>query len=90
MNRCSNGYPKAPFLSLHHSYMKTWIKLETTYKPSQGTHLLDKGSFVTFDPANLESIGNKHRSSSSVFQRSPIIIVVRWIYILSFGGSQAI
>ena len=56
--------------------MKTWIKLETTYKPSQGTHLLGKGSFVTFDPANLESIGNKHRVSSTVFQRSPIIIVI--------------
>ena len=55
--------------------MKTWIKLETIYKPSQGTHLLGKGSFVIFDPANLESIGNKDRVSSSVTQRSPIIVV---------------
>ena len=34
------------------------------------------GSFVTFDPANLEAIGNKHAVSDSVFERSPIIIVV--------------
>ena len=44
--------------------------------PPQGSHLFGKGSFVTFDPANLEAIGNKHAVSDSVFQRSPIIIVV--------------
>ena len=27
-----------------------------------------KGSFVTFDPANLEAIGNKHAVSDSVFK----------------------
>ena len=56
--------------------METLIKLETTYNPPQGSHLFGKGSFVTFDPANLEAIGNKHAVSDSVFQRSPIIIVV--------------
>ena len=70
---------KKPLFPLpHHSYMKTWIKLETTYKPPQGSHLFVKGSFVIFYPANLESIGNKDRVSSSVIQRSPIIIVVGW------------
>ena len=35
-----NRPPKAPFLWSHHSYMKTWTKLETTYKPLQGPHVL--------------------------------------------------
>ena len=30
---CLNGTQKAPFLQPHYRYMKTWIKLETTYKP---------------------------------------------------------
>ena len=30
---CLNRPQKAPFLWPHHSYMLTWIKLETTYKP---------------------------------------------------------
>ena len=51
---------KPLFFLPHHNYMKPWIKLETRYKPSQGSHLFGKGSFVTFDPANLEAIGNKH------------------------------
>ena len=64
---------KPLFLLPHHSYMKTWIKLETTYKPPQGSHLFGKGSFVTFDPANLEAIGNKHAVSDSVFKVTRII-----------------
>ena len=87
MQKCSKLYAfsliidlkisgKYPFLLPHHSYLETLTKLETTYKPPQGSHLFGKGSFVTFDPANLEAIGNKHAVSDSVFQRSPIIIVV--------------
>ena len=72
-NSCPNGYQKAPFLLLHHSYMKTWIKLEATYKPPQGYHLFGKGSFVTFDLANLEAIGNKHGVSDTVFKVTRII-----------------
>ena len=86
MQKCSKLYAfsliidlkisgKYPFLLPHHSYLETLTKLETTYKPPQGSHLFGKGSFVTFDPANLEAIGNKHAVSDSVFQRSPIIIV---------------
>ena len=59
---------KARFLLPHHSYMKTWIKLEITYKPPKGSHLFDKGSFVTFGSANLEAIGNKHSVSDSVLK----------------------
>ena len=87
MQKCSKLYAfsliidlkisgKYPFLLPHHSYLETLTKLETTYKPPQGSHLFGKGSFVTFDPANLEAIGNKHAVSDSVIQRSPIIIVV--------------
>ena len=36
-----------------------YIKLETTHKPPQGSHLFGKGLFVTFDPANL---GHKEQS----------------------------
>ena len=36
--------------------MKTWIKLETAYKPSQGPHVFRKVPFVTFEPANLKSM----------------------------------
>ena len=57
---------KHPFLKPHHSYLETLTKLETTYKPPQGSHLFGKGSFVTFDPANLEAIGNKHAVSAHV------------------------
>ena len=70
---CLNRPQKAPFLWPHFSYMKTWIKLETTYKPPQGSHLFGKESFVTFDPANLEAIGNKHAVSDSVFKVTRII-----------------
>ena len=86
MQKCSKLYAfsliidlkisgKYPFLLPHHSYLETLTKLETTYKPPQGSHLFVKGSFVIFYPANLESIGNKDWVSSSVTQRSPIIIV---------------
>ena len=57
---------KRPFLQPHLSYLETWFKLETIYKPPQGSHLFGKGSFVAFDPANLEAIGNKHMVSDSV------------------------
>ena len=54
-------------------YMKTWIKLEITYKPPQGSHLFGKRSFVTFDPANLDAIGNKHTVSDLEFKVTRII-----------------
>ena len=43
-----NRPPKAPFLWPHHRFMKTWIKLETTYKPPHGPHDFSKMPFVTF------------------------------------------
>ena len=84
MQKCSKLYAfsliidlkisgKYPFLLPHHSYLETLTKLETTYKPPQGSHLFGKGSFVTFDPANLEAIGNKHAVSDSVFKVTRII-----------------
>ena len=56
----SKQLPKATFLYPHHSYMKIWIKLETMYKPPQGLQVYTNVPFVTFEPAILESIGNKH------------------------------
>ena len=84
MQKCSKLYAfsliidlkvsgKHPFLQPHHSYLETLTKLETTYKPLQGSHLFGKGSFVTFHPANLEAIGNKHAESDSVFKVTRII-----------------
>ena len=70
---------KAPFLWPHHSYMKTWIQLETTYKPPQGPHVFSKVQFVTFEPANSEAIGDIHRVSNSVFSVSSYILVLRLI-----------
>ena len=63
--------------------------METIYKPPQGSHLFGKGSFVTFDPANLEAIGNKYEVSDSVFQRLPIIIVVGLSYKNRAEGLEA-
>ena len=71
-------FHKAPFLLGHHSYMKTWIKLETTYKPPQGPHVFSKEPFVPFEPANLEAIGNNHMVSDSVFSVSSYILVLRF------------
>ena len=63
----SKQLPKATFLYPHHSYMKIWIKLETMYKPPQGLQVYTNVPFATFEPAILESIGNKH----TVVERSP-------------------
>ena len=57
--------------------MKTWNKLEITYKPPQGSHLFGKGSFVTFDPANLEAIGNKHAVIDSVIKVTVLVLVTK-------------
>ena len=38
-----------------------------------GSHLFGMGSFVTFDPATYEAIGNKHAVSDSVFKVTRII-----------------
>ena len=57
--------------------MKTLIKLETAYKPSQGPHVFSKVPFVTFEAANLESIGKIHRVSNLVFSVSSYILVLR-------------
>ena len=70
---------KAPFIWPHHSYMKTWIQLETTYKPPQGPHVFSKVPFVTFEPANLEAIGDIHSVSDSVFSVSSYVLVLRKI-----------
>ena len=57
----------------HHSYMKTWIKLETTYKPPQGPQDFSKVAFFAFEPANFESIGDNHTVSDFVFKVTRII-----------------
>ena len=64
---------KGPFLT-------TSIKPEITYKPSLGPHVFSKVPFVTFEPANLEAIGNNHKVSDSVFN------VIRIIEILDGYG----
>ena len=81
MQKCSKLYAfsliwkhqeNALFYS-HHSYMETWIKLGTTYKPPQGPHGFSKVHFFTFEPAILESIGDNHTVSDSVFKVTRII-----------------
>ena len=64
---------KSPFLMPHHSYLKTYIKLETTYKLPQRPHVFSKVPFVTFEPTYSEAIGNKHMVSDSVFKVRRII-----------------
>ena len=77
-NSClDNGPQKAPFLWPHHSYMKTWIQLEPKYKPPQRPRVFSKVSFVTFETANLEAIGNNHTVSDLVFSVSSYILVLR-------------
>ena len=89
MQKCSKLYAfsliidlktsgKGPFLQPHHGYLETFIKPETMYKQPQRSHLFGKGSFVTFDPANLEAIGNKHAVSDSVFKVTRIIEQLDW------------
>ena len=65
--------------TLFYSHTTATWRLWSNWKPHTN-HPKDpiffgRGSFVTFDPANLEAIGNKHAVSDSVIQRSPIIIV---------------
>ena len=63
----------------HYGYIKTWIKLETTYKPPQGPHVFSKVKFVTFEPANLKAtIGDNKTVSDSVFSVSSYILVLRY------------
>ena len=82
MQKCSKLYAfsliidlktsgKGPFLLPHHSYLETWIKLET--KPLQGLHDFGKVQFFTFEPAILESIGDNHTVSDSVIKVTRII-----------------
>ena len=84
MQKCSKLYAfsliidlktsgKGPFLLPHHSYLETWIKLETIYKPPQGPHDFGKVQFFTFEPAILESIGDNHTLLDSVIKVTRII-----------------
>ena len=57
--------------------MKTWIQLEPKYKPPQRPCVFSKVSFVTFETANLEAIGNNHTVSDLVFSVSSYILVLR-------------
>ena len=75
---CLYRRKKSPFLWTRHSYMKTWIKLETTYKPPQGPHLFREMPFVTFEQANAEAIGNNHTLLDLVFSVSSYILVLRF------------
>ena len=70
-----NLFNKAPFLWGHHSYMKTWIKLETIYKPPQGPHVFSKVPFVTFEPANSEAIGDNHMVLDLLFSVSSKLVL---------------
>jgi len=49
-------------------YMKTWIELETTYKPPHGHQAFSKVSFVTFDSAIIET---KVLDNQSQFMNCP-------------------
>ena len=68
---------KSLFLWPYNSYLKTWIKLETIYKPPQGTHVFSKVPFVTFELANFEDIGDNQMLPDSVFSVSSYILVFR-------------
>ena len=54
-----------------------WIKVEPRYYQAQGPPLSAKVSFVKIDPGDWKLPQDNQRVSGSVFQRSPIIIVVR-------------
>ena len=66
---CSNSCcpKKPPFFDLtsHHSYMKTWITVETTYKPPQGPHVFSKVPFVNFGSALVLLLPLRSRCSPS-------------------------
>ena len=53
-----------------------WIKVEPHYVEAQGPPLSTGVSFVRIDPGDWKLPQDNQRVSSSVFQRSPIIIVV--------------
>ena len=53
-----------------------WIKVEPRYYQAQGPPLSTGVSFVRIDPGDWKLPQDNQRVSSSVFQRSPIIIVV--------------
>ena len=55
-----------------------WIKVEPRYVEAQGPLLSTEVSFVRIDPGDWKLPQDNQRVSSSVFQRSPIIIVVRY------------
>ena len=59
-----------PLLS---SYMKTWIKLETSYK-LQGPHVL-MVPFVTFRPASLEAIDTP-RCQTRYFKKRKLHMII--------------
>ena len=54
-----------------------WIKVEPCYVQAQGTLLSNEVSSVRIYPGNCKLPQDNQRVSSSVFQRSPIIKVVR-------------
>ena len=53
-----------------------WIKVEPRYVEAQGPLLSTEVSFVRIDPGEWKLPQENQRVSSSVFHRSPIIIVV--------------
>ena len=53
-----------------------WIMVEPRYVQAQGPPLSTEVSFVRIDPGDCKLPQDNQRVSSSVFQRSPIIIVV--------------
>ena len=56
-----------------------WIKVEPRYVEAQGPPLFTEVSLVRIDPRDSKLPQDNQRVSSSVFQRSPIIIVHSWI-----------
>ena len=65
-----------------------WIKVEPHYVEAQGPPLSTGVSFVRIDPGDWKLPQDNQRVSSSVFQRSPIIIVVGYRIQVEYWNSR--
>ena len=68
------------------------IKMEPRYVQAQGPPLSTEVSFVRIDPGDCKLPQDNQRVSSSVFQRSPILIVVGFTFVnfLDHGQAEAV
>ena len=65
-----------------------WIKVEPRYYQAQGPPLSSGVSLVRIDPGDWKLPQDNQMVSSSVFQRSPIIIVVGYRIQVEYWNSR--